>query len=82
VRMRSMISAAALLAIVAPAQAQMFLPGGPGVLSLPESASGAVGAGAGHSAEPQECVQTMNGRAGPHTQCAPDPERSEPRPKR
>ena len=73
-RKRSMICAgAALLAIVSPANAQYFTPfGGPGMLTTPEAASGAIGAGAAHSvAQQQRCQQMVVGRDGPRTLCLP-----------
>jgi hypothetical protein len=83
VRKGSMIcGAAALLATVFPAQAQFYAPfGGPGMLTSPEAASGAIGAGAARSATQQEqCPQTATGRDGPRGLCvggypAPDPRR-------
>ena len=58
--------------ISAPARAQFLAPfGGPGMLSAPEAASGAIGAGAANSAATQQqCTQTFNGREGPRTVCA------------
>ena len=79
-RKASMIcAAAALLAAVAPAKAQFFAPfGGPGMLSAPEAASGAIGAGAAHSADQQQqCTQSVVGRGGVQTIC-PGPATSEP----
>ena len=67
-------AAAALLAIVSPAEAQFFATfGGPGMLTAPEAASGAIGAGAAHSAaQQQQCVQTVVGRGGVQTMCPPN----------
>ncbi|MDE3175550.1 MAG: hypothetical protein KGM15_05495 [Pseudomonadota bacterium] len=71
-----------LTLICAPARAQFMAPfGGPGVLSAPEAASGAIGAGAANSAAAQQqCTQTFNGREGPRTTCAGQP--AQPRPAR
>ena len=58
---------AALLATVAPAAAQYGAPfgmpfGGSGLLTSPEAASGALWAGAAHSAaQQQQCLQTATG---------------------
>lgn len=74
-RKGSMIyAAAALLAFAAPAKAQIFMPfGGPGMLTAPEAASGAIGAGAAHSAaQQQQCIQSVVGRGGVQTLCAPN----------
>ena len=62
---------AALMLVSAPASAQFLAPfGGPGMLAAPEAASGAIGAGAAHSAATQQqCTQTFNGREGPRTVC-------------
>jgi len=67
-------AAAALLAVAAPAKAQMFMPfGGPGMLTTPEAASGAIGAGAAHSAaQQQQCIQSLAGRGGIQTICPPN----------
>jgi hypothetical protein len=64
-------AAAAMLAAAAPAKAQMFAPfGGPGMLTAPEAASGAIGAGAAHSAaQQQQCIQSVVGRGGVQTVC-------------
>ena len=73
-RVRSMICVgAALLATVGPASAQFGVPfGGPGLLTSPEAISGAIGAGAAHSArEQQDCQTTYAGREGPRTVCSP-----------
>jgi hypothetical protein len=65
--------AATLLAMAGPASAQFGVPfGGPGMLTAPEAVSGAIGAGAAHSArEQQQCQQTYAGRDGPRTVCSP-----------
>jgi len=63
---------ATLLATVGPASAQFGVPfGGPGMLTAPEAVSGAIGAGAAHSVQPQQCQQTFAGRDGPRTVCTP-----------
>jgi len=79
VRVGSMIYVgAALLAMAVPARAQFGVPfGGPGMLTSPEAISGAIGAGAARSAQPQQCQQTFAGREGPRTTCSPPaPERT------
>ena len=73
-RVSSMIcAAAAVLTVIGPASAQFGVPfGGPGLLTSPEAISGAIGAGAAHSArEQQQCQQTYAGRDGPRTVCSP-----------
>jgi hypothetical protein len=64
-------AAAALLATVAPAGAQYGAPfgtpfGGGALLTSPEAAGSAYGAGA---AQQQQCMQTANGRDGPRGLC-------------
>jgi len=82
VRKSSMIGAAALLALVAPAQAQFYAPFGvPGGLTVPEVASGAIGAGAANSAaqqQQQQCSQTVVGRGGLQTMCPTNMARPKP----
>ena len=75
-------AAAALLAFGAPAEAQFYAPfGGPGMLTAPEAASGAIGAGAARSADQQQqCSQSVAGRGGIQTICpgvspTPQPQR-------
>jgi hypothetical protein len=74
---------ATLLAMAGPASAQFGVPfGGPGMLAAPEAVSGAIGAGAAHSArQQQECQQTYAGRDGPRTVCSP-PTSAGPKPQR
>jgi hypothetical protein len=69
-------AAAAVLAAIGPASAQFGVPfGGPGLLTSPEAISGAIGAGAAHSAQQQQqCRQVFAGREGPRTVCSPSQE--------
>jgi len=71
---------AALLAIVAPANAQYFAPfGGPGMLSAPEAASGTIAAAAAHgAAQQQQCVPRAVGRDGPRGMCIFGPDTPQP----
>jgi len=73
VRVGSMIYVgASLLATAGPACAQYAVPfGGTGTLTPPEIYSGAIGAGAAGSAQPQQCQQTFTGRDGVRTTCTP-----------
>jgi hypothetical protein len=68
-----MICIGALLAATVPESAQFGAPFGlPGALTVPEAASGAIGAGAAHSLQQQQhCQQTYAGRDGPRTVCSP-----------
>ena len=66
--------AGALLAAAAPANAQYGAPfgapfGGGGMLTAPEAAGSAIGAGVGQ--QQQQCTQIPNGRSGPRTVCTP-----------
>jgi hypothetical protein len=63
--------AAALLAQAAPAFAQYGAPfGTPGMLTVPEMANGALGAGAASTSASQPyCGNTAIGRDGPRAQC-------------
>jgi hypothetical protein len=74
---------ATLLATAGPASAQFGVPfGGPGLLTSPEAISGAIGAGAAHSAQQQQqCQQIYAGREGPRTVCSPS-QSSGPTPQR
>ena len=76
-----MCVAAALLALGAPAKAQFYAPfGGPGMLTAPEAASGAIGAGAARSADQQQqCTQSPVGRGGVQTICPGASENTQPR---
>jgi hypothetical protein len=68
--------------LCAPAKAQFAAPfgGGPGVLTAPEAASGAIGAGAAQSARTQQqCTQMATGRDGPRGLCLPNAAPPEPR---
>ena len=73
-------AAAALLALGAPAKAQFYAPfGGPGILTAPEAASGAIGAGAARSADQQQqCSQSLAGRGGVQTICPDAPSNTQP----
>ncbi len=73
-------AATALLALGVPAQAQFYAPfGGPGMLTAPEAASGAIGAGAARSADQQQqCSQSVVGRGGVQTICPGTPANSQP----
>jgi hypothetical protein len=67
-------SAATLLATVAPADAQFGAPfgapfGGGAMLTSPEAAGSAIGAGVGQ--QQQQCSQVPNGRSGYRTVCTP-----------
>lgn len=80
VRLGSMICLGLSLA-AAPAQAQFAAPfGGGGVLTAPEAASGAFGAGAAHSLQQQQqqCTSMATGRDGPRGVCAPSAQPSQP----
>ena len=67
-------AAVALLALAAPAKAQFGAPfGAPGMLTTPEIVSGAIGAGAAHSAAQPQCTTTYAGRGGPQSVCTPAP---------
>jgi len=72
---------AALSSAISPAEAQFMAPfGGPGFLTAPEAASGAIGAGAGHSVDAQQqCQQNAVGRDGPRSYCQPYPAPPDPR---
>jgi len=74
-------AAATLLALVAPATAQMYAPfGAPGVLTVPEVASGAIAGAANSAAQQQQhqCTQTVVGRGGLQTMCPTDMARPKP----
>jgi hypothetical protein len=68
---------AALLAQATPAFAQFAAPfGSPGMLTVPEMANGAMGAGAASTSSQSYCGNAAVGRDGPRSQCpeyAPTP---------
>jgi hypothetical protein len=68
-------AAAALLALGAPAEAQFYAPfGSPGMLTAPEAASGAIGAGVAQSTiQQRQCSQLAVGRGGVQTICPGNP---------
>jgi hypothetical protein len=74
-------AAAAFLALGVPAQAQFYAPfGSPGMLTAPEAASGAIGAGVAESTDQQRrCSQQALGRGGVQTICPGAPATPEPR---
>ena len=80
-RLGSMIAVGAALLGASPASAQFVGPfGSPGVLTVPETAAGAIGAGAAHSLQQQQnCQQVYAGRDGVRTVCTPTPGMAGPR---
>ena len=71
-RIGSMIGVGAMLFVAAPAEAQFAAPfgGTPSYLTVPETATGAMGAGAANSAAAQQqCSQVASGRDGPRGVC-------------
>jgi hypothetical protein len=77
---KAMCVGAMLLATLTPARAQYGAPfGGAGMLTSPEAASGAFGAGAAHSTVQQQCYQRPQGRGGAQTVCDPNSEPSDHR---
>jgi hypothetical protein len=77
-----MCGVAALLSTVAPVKAQFYGPfGGAGMLTAPEAASGAIGAGAANgAAQSQRCTQMATGRDGPRGLCLDASPPPDPRP--
>jgi hypothetical protein len=75
---------AALFAQVTPALAQYGAPfGSPGMLTVPEMANGAMGAGAASTSASQPyCGNTGIGRDGPRYQCPEPPPTQGPRGRR